>query len=67
METKLHSLLFALKALMLKTPTTFIKIKKKTISNVKLYYMRIIHQQRENTTRVGSYYRVKSGKVNQNK
>jgi hypothetical protein len=63
METKLHSSLATLKALMLKTPTTFIKY----IYNVKLYYMRIIRQQKGNTSRVGSYYRVKSGKVNQNK
>jgi hypothetical protein len=65
MKTKLHISLVALKALMLKTLAAIAKKWEPHLSMT--YYMCIIHQRMENTSRVGCYCKAMTIKVSQNK
>jgi len=62
-KPKLHTLLAALKFLMPKNPILIIK--KQEPHWCGTYYMHIIPQWRENTSKVGCCYRMKNEKINQ--
>ncbi len=66
METKLHTSLATLKALMLKIPATIVKKQEPHLMQDLLYAYHL-QMKGKNTYKVGYCYRAKSVKVSQNK